>query len=78
MLAKHLTTLGGTLIWSRGRGEEFADRNDAIRAWFRAAGFTELGYTTLDQGSKPAVGIVRYDGPPAALMPGHRWFTFER
>lgn len=73
-----LCTAGATLIWSRGRGGELADRNDAVRSEFRAAGFTELDHATLDRGSKPAVGVVRYDGPPARLVPGRRWFTFER
>ena len=73
-----LCTVGATLIWTSGRGAELTDRNDAVRSSFRAAGFTELGYSTLERGGKPAVGVVRYDGPPAGLVPGRRWFTFER
>lgn len=69
---------GATLIWTRGRGGELADHNHDIRSWFRAAGFTEKDYGTLERGSEPAVGIARYDGPPVALVPGRRWFTFRR
>lgn len=67
-----------TLIWSRGRGGDLTDRNDDVRSWFGAAGFTELDYATLDRGSKPAVGVARYDGARVDLVPGRRWFTFHR
>jgi hypothetical protein len=73
-----LCTAGATLIWSRGRGGGLVDRNEEVRSWFGAAGFTEIGYVTLDRGSRPAIGVVRYDGPPVALVPGRRLFTFER
>jgi hypothetical protein len=67
---------GATLIWTRGRVTE--DLNDHVRDWFRAAGFTEIDYATLDTGSHPAVGVVRYDGPPQPLRPGTVLFTFIR
>lgn len=73
-----LCTAGATLIWTRGRGGELTDMNDAVRSDFRAAGFTELAYSTLDRGGRPAVGVVRYDGPPVALLTRRRWFTFTR
>jgi len=69
---------GARLIWSRGRHPEIGDRNDEVRAWFTTAGFVELDYATLDQGGYPAVGEVRYEGPFRPLLPGQRWFTFER
>lgn len=69
---------GGRLIWTRGRGGALTDCNDDVRARFTAAGFTELDYCTSDLGSRPAVGVVRYDGPPVALQPARRWFTFRR
>ena len=69
---------GATLLWSRGRGGDVADRNDDVRAWFGDAGFSELHYDTLDCGSKPAIGVVRYDGPGMELLPARRWFTFHR
>jgi len=67
-----------TLVWSRGRGGTLLDRNDAVRAWFRAAGFTELDYVTSERGHRPALGLVRYDGPQRPVPPGQRWFTFTR
>lgn len=70
---------GATLLWSRGRDPEaLGDRNDAIRAAFAAAGFTELDYATLDRDGLPALGAVRYDGAPCPLVPGQHWFTFQR
>jgi hypothetical protein len=74
--APQLCQPGATLIWSRGRDD--GDRNHDIRAWFTAAGFTELDYATLETGSRPAVGVVRYDGPPQPLVAGRRLFTFVR
>jgi hypothetical protein len=74
--APQLCRPGATLLWSRGRDRE--DLNDLIRAWFAAAGFTEVDYATLEQGSRPAVGVVRYVGPPQPLAPGRHLFTFTR
>lgn len=65
-----------TLLWTRGR--EHGDLGDTIRAWFVAAGFSELDYATLERGSRPAVGVVRYDGKPQPLARGERLFTFFR
>jgi hypothetical protein len=65
-----------TLLWSRGR--EHDDLGAAIRGWFQAARFAELEYVTLDRGSLPAVGVVRYEGKPQPLVPGTRLFTFVR
>jgi hypothetical protein len=73
--APGLCAPGAVLIWTRGRSA--GDRNDVVRARFAAAGFTELAYDVLDEDSLPAVGAVRYDGPPVALAPG-RLFTFRR
>jgi len=65
---------GATLVWSRSRSGDTADRNAEVRAGFRANGFTELDYQTTDIGSRPAVGVARYDGPPIPLEPGQAWF----
>ena len=43
-----------------------------------SAGFTEHDYATLETGSRPAVGVVRYGGPPQPLVAGRRLFTFVR
>jgi Putative methyltransferase len=67
---------GATLVWSRGRDD--SDRNAQIRGWFAAAGFTEIDYRTLDEGGRPAVGIVRYVGEPVELVPDRPLFTFFR
>lgn len=74
--APQLCQPGATLLWSRGRQD--GDRNDAVRMRFAAAGFTELDYATLDSGSRPAVGVMRYDGPPQPLTTGRHLFTFVR
>ncbi len=65
-----------TLLWSRARSG--GDLNDLVRARLAAAGFTELDYATLDTGTWPAVGVVRYDGPPVPLPTGQQLFTFRR
>lgn len=65
-----------TLLWSRARAR--GDLNGLVRARFAAAGFTELDYATLDIDTWPAVGAVRYDGPPTPLSPGKQLFTFLR
>lgn len=69
---------GAAVVWSRGRGGGLVDRNDVVRAWFRDAGFTELDYATSERGPRPALGLMRYDGPSRPLQPGQRWFTFIR
>jgi hypothetical protein len=68
---------GAALVWSRGRDED--DLNDEVRAEFRAAGFIELEYAELDGArSRPALGLMRYDGPPVELNQEPRLFTFWR
>jgi hypothetical protein len=74
--APQLCRTGATLLWSRGRRDR--DLNDEIRARFAAAHFLEQDYATLDAGSRPAVGAVRFDGSPAELVAGRRLFTFVR
>lgn len=77
--APQLCAPGATVVWSRGRGID-GDRNDGIRRRFAEARFTELRYHVHDavDGSRPALGVVRYDGPPQPLVAGVRWFTFRR
>ncbi|MGH8862442.1 MAG: SAM-dependent methyltransferase [Jatrophihabitantaceae bacterium] len=70
-----LCTRGATLVWTRGR--RGGDCNDAVRARFEAAGFTELEYATSDLDGLPAVGAVRYQGPPVTPS-AERLFTFLR
>ncbi len=74
--APQLCQSGATLVWSRGRDRD--DRNDAIRAWFRDAGFEELDYATREVDSGPALGAMRYPGAPRELIAGEQLFTFLR
>ena len=67
---------GATLIWSRGRDRD--DINHRIRTEFAEAGFVELGYDESDLPSRPALGRMRYDGPPVALDTTQHLFTFWR
>ncbi|MGI8459394.1 MAG: SAM-dependent methyltransferase [Propionibacteriaceae bacterium] len=76
MAAPSLCAPGATLLWSRGRHEN--DRNDLVRGWFAEAGFVELDYATREEGSRPALGAMRYDGEPVPCEPGRRLFTFVR
>lgn len=76
--APQLCAPGATLIWTRGRGGTLDDRDAEVRVAFRAAGFTEIEHATHERGHRPAVGVVRYDGPPVPLEPGRTWFTFRR
>lgn len=74
--APQLCRPGATLIWSRGRDRD--DHNNAIRTWFAEAGFSELDYLARDTGTRPALGVVRFDGTPPPLVVGRRLFTFWR
>jgi hypothetical protein len=84
--APQLCRPGATLVWSRGRrfsrvlpGVTAGDLNDEVRARFTAVGFTEIAYEARDSGSLPALGAVRYEGPPSELRLADRsLFTFLR
>ncbi len=67
---------GATVVWTRGRDPE--DRNDIVRASFRAAGCSEVAYLSKDLDGLPAVGVVRFDGQSEELVPGRHLFTFLR
>lgn len=67
---------GATLIWSRGRDRD--DINDRVRREFTDVGFTERAYAESDQHTKPAVGLMGYDGTTTPLDPSRRLFTFFR
>lgn len=75
--APQLCSPGAVLVWSRGRDHD--DRNAEICSWFAAAGFEEIGYHEFDGADgRPAVGVLRYAGDPAELVPGQTLFTFYR
>lgn len=90
--APQLCAQDAVLLWSRGRnlGDPGAvaddhdpaavpvDLNDQVRAALERAGFVELAYETLDGSpSRPAMGVVRYQGPPVALG-DEQWYRFVR
>ncbi len=78
-MSPSLCSPGATLLWSRGRDPDMrGDKNDLVRQWFAEAGFLELDYVTSESGSRPAVGALRYDGPPHPLATGRTMFTFTR
>lgn len=73
-LAPQLCRPGAVLVWSRGRsfsrdlpGVTAGDLNDQVRAKLAAAGFSEVAYETHDSTGLPALGVVRYEGPPVEL-----------
>lgn len=84
--APQLCRPGSTLVWSRGRrfsrnvpGVTSGDLNDEVRARFAAAGFSEISYQTHEDGGLPALGVLRYAGPPVELQPSQpQLFTFLR
>lgn len=84
--APQLCRPGATLVWSRGRafsrelpGVTRGDLNDQVRARFSAAGFDEMAYDSNDDGGRPALGVVRYAGPPVPLdLDQPPLFTFLR
>jgi hypothetical protein len=69
---------GATLLWSRGRSLQGADDFvTPVRKAFGAAGYTEISIQSFDvEDDRTALGVVRFDGPPKPLVPGHTWFTF--
>lgn len=65
---------GSTVIWTRHR--KAPDRTPAIREWFQANGFTEIGFDSgLD--SSFGVGSCQLTGEPASYRPDKRLFTFD-
>jgi hypothetical protein len=73
--APQLCAPGATLLWSRGRDQ--GDLNHDVRRWFAEAGFSELDYQAHESPDGPALGALRYDGPPQPLEPT-QLFTFLR
>jgi GNAT superfamily N-acetyltransferase/ubiquinone/menaquinone biosynthesis C-methylase UbiE len=67
-----LSSLGGTVIWTRHRREP--DLTPEIRAWFSKAGFRELAFTSPGPASW-SVGVVRRVDETCTAV-GDRLFTF--
>jgi len=70
---------GAALVWSRGRSLESTDDFvTPVREAFATAGFAEVSTRSIDEKEdRAALGVVRFDGPPAPLGPTERWFTFR-
>jgi hypothetical protein len=66
---------GALVIWTRHRRPP--DRTPRLRERFCSAGFVEVSFTAPND-VVFSVGAHRYTGPPAALEPGRRLFTFVR
>jgi len=74
---EHLPELlrtGATVIWTRHRAQP--DLTPAIRAWFGAGGFDEVGFDT-EPGFLYAVGTHRLAAPARAFVPGVTLFRFH-
>lgn len=72
-LAPMLCARGATVLWTRHR--RAPDLTPAIRRWFSDGGFAEVAFDSGGEGSY-ALGVARLVGPPLALEPGRRLFTF--
>ena len=67
-----LCAAGGTVVWTRGRGEP--DLIPQICEWFAAEGFELLGVS--EPGTRWGVGAHRFAGTPRPLPAGEQMFTF--
>lgn len=65
---------GAALVWTRHR--EPPDLVPTICEWFEAAGFRRSWVS--DPGAGFGAGVHVYTGPPRALPPGEKMFTFLR
>jgi hypothetical protein len=63
---------GGTVVWTRHRGEP--DRVPDTCRWFSERGFEQVFLTPPDLGF--GVGAHRHTRAPAPIEPGARMFTF--
>jgi len=72
-LAPMLCAPGAVVLWTRHRNEP--DLTPAIRSWFGASGFDEMGFDAPDH-FRFGVGANRLATDPVALQPDLRLFTF--
>jgi hypothetical protein len=68
-----LLAAGGTVVWTRHRGEP--DITPRLRAWFEQAGVTETAFITR-RGDEWSVGAGVRHADPEPLAPAERLFTF--
>ncbi len=71
-----LCTAGATVVWTHGGGVE--GRSALVRKAFREVGCAETSYDVLPRGSRPTVGVARFEGDPQPLEVGRRFFTMLR
>jgi predicted RNA methylase len=71
---RQLCKTGGTVIWTRHRGEP--DRVPSICRWFEEREFDRVWLSAPDAGF--GVGVHRFTGRPQPLVLGRRMFTFTR
>jgi hypothetical protein len=64
---------GATVIWTRGTFKP--DITPVVRAWFEAAGFSELAFVAIPD-TTAGVGAARLTASPRAFEPDLRLFTF--
>ena len=67
---------GAALVWSRGRDHD--DLDDRVRLELAGAGFVEVAHAALEESSRPALGLARYEGPRVDLLADQHLFTFWR
>ncbi|HEX3812054.1 MAG TPA: class I SAM-dependent methyltransferase [Mycobacteriales bacterium] len=75
-LARGLVRTGGTVVWTRGRGDGDADVVPRICRWFEERPFQRLWLSPPDV--TWGVGAHRFTGEPTPLPPGTNMFTFIR
>ena len=73
--ARGLLTSEGTVIWTRGYFSDH-DLRPQVRAWFTAAGFTEIAFDAEPTGY--GVGVNQLASAPDATLVPDRLFTFVR
>ena len=73
--ARGLLTSDGTVIWTRGYFSDH-DLRPEVRAWFTAAGFTEIAFDAEPTGY--GVGVNQLASAPDATLVPERLFTFVR
>jgi hypothetical protein len=69
-----LCASAATVIWTRHRRPP--DLTPRIRSWLAEAGFDEVAFTPI-AGGVASVGVHRFVGQTASLIPDQRWFRFR-
>jgi hypothetical protein len=71
-----LLSVGGLVIWTRGRLEDGTDPSQRIRTWFASSGFAERAFSAPEDASY-RVGLHQLAAPPAGRPDANsRLFSF--